>query len=211
VWGIDIDAKEGRWASASKAYSQVILGDVTRAQLPQSFFATCVANCSLEHVPRIDLALATIAGALKPDGVAYLFVPNCDWAKQMLSVRTLSRLGFGSLAKAVEDGINHLFKHQHLHDAEGWGKLARDAGLEVLEVRPVLSTATTVAFEALLVPSLLGFVNKQLTSRWTNFPGARRVLGYPAFALVQALLEAADAARTAEYLVIAKRPSASEK
>ncbi len=76
VWGIDIDAAEGRWAAASRAYTQVILGDVTRARLPEGFFATCVANCSLEHVPRIDLALRTIFHSLRPGGVAYLFVPN---------------------------------------------------------------------------------------------------------------------------------------
>lgn len=206
VWGIDIDAKEGRWAVASRAYSQIILGDVTEAKLPESFFATCVANCSLEHVPRIDLALETICSALVPGGKAYLFVPNRDWAKHMLSVRTLSQLGLGSLAKAVEDGINHLFKHQHLYDQEGWHDIVARSGLEVLEVRPVLSTATTVAFESLLIPSLLGFVNKHLTTRWTNFPGARKLLGYPAFALVQALLEASDGAPSAEYLVIARRP-----
>ena len=40
VWGIDIDADEGRWAAASQAYTQIILGDVTRARLPESFLFT---------------------------------------------------------------------------------------------------------------------------------------------------------------------------
>jgi SAM-dependent methyltransferase len=207
VWGIDIDAKEGRWAVASRAYSQVVLGDVTRAHLPENFFATCVANCSLEHVPRIDLALKTIERALRPGGQAYLFVPNRDWAKHLLSVRSLSRLGLGTIANATEDAINHLFNHQHLYDADGWRKLVTDSGLEVVELRPVLSTATTVAFEAMLLPSLLGWANKHLTTRWTNFPGARRLLGYPTFALLQSLLEASDETPTAEFLVVARRSS----
>ena len=210
VWGIDIDAKEGRWAAKSQAYAQIILGDVTQAHLPERFFATCVANCSLEHVPRIDLALKTIHSALRPGGQAYLFVPNRDWAKHMVSVSTLSRLGLPTLAKALEDAINHLFIHHHLYDAEGWRNLVKDSGMEVVTVRPVLSTATTVAFESLLIPSLLGWANKHLTTRWTNFPGARRILGYPAFAMVQALLEAADGAPSAEYLVIARRPLSPE-
>lgn len=211
VWGIDIDAKEGRWAVASRAYSQVVLGDVTEAHLPADFFATCVANCSLEHVPRIDQALSTIAGALRPGGKAYLFVPNRDWAKYMLSVRTLSKLGLTTLAHAAEDAINHLFYHQHLYDRDGWADVVRASGLEVLEVKPVLSTATTVAFESLLIPSLLGWANKHMTTRWTNFPGARRILGYPAFALVQSLLAASDAAPTAEFLVVAERPKAAKE
>ena len=93
VWGIDIDAKEGRWAQASKAYSQIILGDVTRTKLPARFFRDCVANCSLEHVPNIDGALTTIQGALAEGGRAYLFVPHRDWASRMTSVRLLSAIG----------------------------------------------------------------------------------------------------------------------
>jgi SAM-dependent methyltransferase len=206
VWGIDIDAHEGRWAMASQAYSQIILGDITSAHLPSDFFATCVANCSLEHVPRIDLALQTIRRSLRPDARAFLFVPDSNWARHMLSVAALDRLGLTSLANLLEDAINQFFKHHHLHDAKGWAELVADSGLVVDEVKPVLSTATTIAFEALLLPSLAGWLNKHLTSRWTNFPGARRLLAYPAYALVRQILDLADSAQTAEHLVVARRP-----
>ena len=93
IWGIDVDAKEGGWALASRAYTQIILGDIARAKLPQEFFATCIANCSLEHVPDLDAALATIRGSLEPGGRAYLFVPNRDWASWFASVRLLRALG----------------------------------------------------------------------------------------------------------------------
>jgi SAM-dependent methyltransferase len=205
VWGIDIDAHEGRWAVASRAYAQIILGDITSARLPSNFFSTCVANCSLEHVPRIDLALQTIERSLKPNAKAYLFVPDERWARQMLSLRTLDQLGLSILADVIEDSINEFFKHRHLHDAAGWSKLVADTGLIVEDVKPVLSTATTVAFEALLIPSLAGWLNKHLTTRWTNFPGARRWLAYPAYGIVRSLLQAADQTRSAEYLVIARK------
>jgi hypothetical protein len=70
----------------------------------------------------------------------------------------------------------------------------------------VLSSATTVAFEAFLLPSLAGWLNKHLTSRWTNFPNARRVFALPVFALAKAILEAGDPTPTAEFLVIGRRP-----
>lgn len=205
VWGIDIDALEGRWAAASRAYTQIILGDITSARLPKDFFATCVANCSLEHVPRLDLALTTIRDSLKPSARAFLFVPDKDWAKDMLSVRTLEQLGSPSMASVLEDSINTLFKHRHLHDAAGWERVVAASGLIVEEVKPVLSAATTVTFEAFLLPSVAGWLNKHLTTRWTNFPGARRLLAYPAYALVRALLDNAGKQRTAEYLVVARR------
>jgi SAM-dependent methyltransferase len=206
VWGIDIDAKEGRWAATNGSYAQVILGDVTRAVLPESFFATCVANCSLEHVPRIDLALQNVRRSLRPGGRAYLFVPNRDWARQFVSFRALSAVGLLPLAELLQASIDAFFKHHHLYDADGWHDVVAAAGLEVEAVEPVLSTATTVAFEALLLPSLAGWLNKHLTTRWTNFPRARRLAVRPVHALVEKLLASASPELTAEFLVIAKRP-----
>lgn len=208
IWGIDIDANESRWAAIRRSYAQVITGDVTTAKLPEGFFATCVANCSLEHVPRIDLALETIRRSLKPGGRAYLFVPNRDWAAHLLSVRLLQRLGARDLGEMLQRSIDSFFKHHHLYDADGWREVVLQAGLEAEAIEPVLSTATTTAFEAFLLPSALGWVNKHMTTRWTNFPRFRQVLAGPTFRLVDALLKAGDPQPSAEFLVVARRPEA---
>jgi len=206
VWGIDIDAKEGRWAASSGAYAQVILGDVTRAGLPESFFGSCVANCSLEHVPRIDLALLNIRRSLRPGGVAYLFVPNRDWARHFLSYRLLDSLGFHGGAELLRSSIDAFFAHHHLYDADGWRDVVTAAGLEIDSLEPVLSTGTTVAFETLLLPSLAGWLNKHLTTRWTNFPRLRRLVARPVHSIVSGLVQHAGSAPTAEFLVVARRP-----
>jgi SAM-dependent methyltransferase len=205
VWGIDIDADEGRWAAASKAYSQVILGDVTRAKLPESFFATCVANCSLEHVPRIDRALANICKSLRPGGRAYLFVPNKDWARQMLSYRLLEGAGLASFAELFRSSVDTFFKHHHLHDRDEWQDIVSAAGLRAVSIEPALSTGTTVAFELLLLPSLAGWANKQLTTRWTNFPPARRLFARQVHTLVERILAASSNELSAEFLIVAER------
>jgi SAM-dependent methyltransferase len=208
IWGIDIDAKEGRWAQASRAYAQIILGDITRAKLPTSFFSTCVANCSLEHVPDIDGALATIRQALAPKGCAYLFVPHRDWANRMHSVRLLHSIGAHDLASNLQDKVDRTFRHEHLYDEAGWRQIAERAGLRVAAVEPVLSTATTVAFEAFLAPSILGWANKKLTTRWTNFPEARRRVSSVAYWLMQSILKLANEPEpTGELLLVLERPS----
>jgi SAM-dependent methyltransferase len=206
VWGIDIDAREGRWAAASRAYSHVVVADVTCAKLPEAFFQTCIANCSLEHVPRIDLAMQNIYRSLKPGGRVLMFVPNKGWAQQLLSYRLLAALGATGLAATLEQGIDTFFRHEHLYDEAGWREVLSDAGFVVEAVEPVLSSATTVAFEALLVPSLAGKLNKTLTTRWTNFPGARRALSLPVYALAKSLLDHSDPTPTAEFLAIGRRP-----
>jgi hypothetical protein len=179
---------------------------VTSAKLPGEFFRTCVANCSLEHVPRIDLAMKNILSSLQPGGRVYMFVPNKVWAEHLLSYRALCALGASGLARTLQEGIDTVFKHEHLYDSQGWSQVLSSAGFEVEAVEPVLSSATTVAFEALLIPSLAGKVNKTLTSRWTNFPAARRAMALPVYALARALMERGDAAPTAEFLAIGRRP-----
>lgn len=209
VWGIDVDAHESRWASLSRAYAQVIVGDVTKATLPEGFFATCVANCSLEHVPRIDLALQRIGRSLRDDGLAYLFVPNAEWTRHMISARVLHALGGPEWADTLSDAIDRVFRHHHLYDEAGWRRVVEDAGLEVVAIDPVLTSATTVAFEAFLAPSVAGWLNKQLTTRWTNFPRFRRAFARPVYEVVTRLMGASDQAKTAEFLVVcrARRPS----
>jgi SAM-dependent methyltransferase len=210
VWGIDVDANEGRWAFASKAYHQIILGDVTHVRLPSSFFATCIANCSLEHVPRIDLALKNIFDSIRPGAKAYLFVPTRDWARHLVTVRALAAIGAEHLAERLQVAIDTVFKHHHLYDEAGWRNLVIDAGFELEELRPVLSTATTVGMEIFLLPSLAGWLNRKMTTRWTNFPRARRAVTPIAYALVQAALATADASTpTAEYLIVCRRPVTS--
>jgi SAM-dependent methyltransferase len=207
VWGIDIDANEGRRAQASRAYGQIILADVTSARLPERFFGSCVANCSLEHIPELHLALVNILKALRPGAPLYTFVPNRDWAGYMHSTLTLKRLGLERAATAIESAINTVFKHHHLDDARGWRRRFEAAGYVVDRVDPVGSTASTRAFEAFLLPSLIGWVNKKLTGRWALASELRKLAFVPAFAMVEgALALGADESPTAEFLVACHRP-----
>jgi SAM-dependent methyltransferase len=205
VWGIDLDANEGRWAQASEAYHQIIIGDITRATLPDRFFATCIANCSLEHVPALDRALDRIYRSLAPGARAYLFVPQRDWAAAMWSVRGLRRLGAEGLARTLQDSVDRTFKHHHLYDERGWREMLGRTSFEVELVEPVLTSATTSAFEAFLLPSIAGWLNKRMTTRWTNFPRLRRHMAPLAFALAKGAMAVGDPTPTGEFLIVCRR------
>lgn len=208
VWGIDIDGNEGRRAQASKAYSQVVLGDVTTAELPSEHFGSCIANCSLEHVPDLDAAARSILRSLKPGGLFYTFLPSRDWADFMLSPRTLRTLKLEPLASTITETINTVFKHAHLHDAAGWSEVFERQGFQIDKVEPIGSTATTVAFEAFLLPSLVGLLNKRVTGRWTLVPSLRKLSAPMMYAVVRSLVSALpQKAPTAEFLLSARKPS----
>ncbi|MHB8876795.1 MAG: class I SAM-dependent methyltransferase [Myxococcaceae bacterium] len=207
VWGIDIDADEGRRAQASGAYTQIILGDIGRASLPEGFFGSCVANCSLEHVPALPRALENIRRSMRPGAVVYAFLPNREWAAQLLSASVLRRIGLRGLSARLERAINDIFRHHHLHDAAGWRRHFEEAGFEVEAVEPLGSTASTRAFEAFLVPSLLGLLTRRLTGRWVMVPGLRPLSAALTHQMVRQLLRhVGDAAPSAEFLVTARRP-----
>jgi hypothetical protein len=157
-------------------------------------------------VPRIDLALKNILRSLRPGGLAYLFVPNAGWASHLTSARVLTELGAAALGTRIESSIDHVFKHHHLYDEHGWRRVVAQSGLEIVELEPVLSTATTVAFEAFLLPSLAGLLNKRLTTRWTNFPNARKLFARPVYELIRSIMAHSDASPTAEFLIVARRP-----
>ena len=208
IWGIDIDSNESGRAQATRVYSQIVLGDVTSARLPSGFFATCLANCSLEHVANIGAALQNIRGSLQPGGKLLMIVPNKEWTTDFLSSRALEAIGAHLLAQKVREQIDSTFRHLQLHSAEEWSRIAAAAGLEVEEVRPIGSASGTVAFELFLLPSLLGWLNKRLTTRWTNFPGLRSLLTRPAHLLVRAAMASTGkTAPSAELLVVARRPA----
>jgi SAM-dependent methyltransferase len=209
VWGIDIDSREARRAQASRAYEQIVLADITRAKLPDGFFASCLANCSLEHIPDLGAALRNIHRALKPGAPFYTFLPNKDWARYMTSAQTLEKLGLTPLSETLQESINSVFKHRHLEDADGWRRHFEEAGFVVDAVEPIGSTASTRAFEAFLLPSTLGWLNKKLTGRWSLSSELRKWTVLPEYALVRtALALAKDETPTAEFLLACHKPKA---
>jgi SAM-dependent methyltransferase len=208
VWGIDIDAVEGRWAQASKAYSQIIIGDIAQARFPESFFHTCVANCSLEHIPDARRALQIIKKALVPGGVLYLFLPAKDWTESLRSVRAARRVGANWLADAMRSGLDGVFRHHHLYDEATWIDICTESGFELMESSPLGSVAATQAFEAFLPQSLISLASKKLTGRWTLVPSARRLLAFPIYLLVElAFRSSDDATPTAEYFIALRKPT----
>jgi len=81
--GVDLFPGEGAYSRSidgfvakdfiGGAYRAVLQADVTGTlPLPDSFFQSVVSVCSLEHIERADLVLATMARILKPGGKAYL-------------------------------------------------------------------------------------------------------------------------------------------
>jgi SAM-dependent methyltransferase len=172
-WGVDINPSEVQRAQATSAYSTLICGNICSVDLPPAFFGSAIANCSLEHVPDIRGALRNIRSTLRPGARFVTIVPTPDWTSQLATVELLGRVGLHGLARAYGDGLDKVFSHVHLYEADAWRVLLEEAGFDQVEARPIVNRGTSWAFDLLLYPSVLAYVTKQLTGRWVLFPGLR--------------------------------------
>jgi len=208
VWGIDINATEIRRAQSTAAYSTLICGSITDTDLPREYFRSAIANCSLEHVPDIRGAFRTIHGALAPGAPFVLIVPTPHWTQQLVVPRTLEKLGLGALARAYRGGLDRIFHHVHLYDAERWKRLLADEGFTTDKVEPIVSPGVTAAFDLLLYPSLGGYAVKGVTGRWTLMPDLRRKLGLVPRDFIRRIAGAFSrdaSADPGEYVIVARR------
>lgn len=205
TWGVDINPSEVQRAQSTAAYSTLICGNICRIDLPRGFFASAIANCSLEHVPDLDGALVNIRRSLRPGATFALIVPTPDWTRHLAVPQALRRVGLHALARAYGEGLDRVFAHVHLYDVPGWVERLERAGFEGVRARPIVDAGTSWAFDMLLYPSLVGFVTKKLTGRWVAVPSLRFLTTDVARAITDALASIApEGGGPGEQLLLCK-------
>ena len=201
-WGIDINPTEVRRAQASSAYSTLICGSICDVDLPHGFFASAIANCSLEHVPDLDAALRNIKSALRPGGSFVLIVPTPRWTDYLATVEALRGIGLHALAQAYSDGLNKVFSHIHLYDEKEWERRLLSAGFTDIKSEPIVEHALSWTFDVFLYPSAFAYLTKKLTGRWVVAPGLRFITADAARNLASRVAELAPKSKGAgEYLI----------
>jgi SAM-dependent methyltransferase len=208
AWGIDINEREAARAQSSRAYRQVICQSITDTRaLPGQFFSTCIANCSLEHVPDIKAAFRTIRAAMRPGGIFYLIVPAPEWTKTLPLRRALTKVGLPDIGSAYGAALDAQFAHHHLYDARRWTELLEEAGFGHVEHEPIGSDGSQAAFEAALIPSIAGYVTKKATGHWVLASSLRKLYAWPIFRAVHWLTTSDPSGEGAEILLACRAVS----
>lgn len=207
VYGIDISASE--IAQARKRITAE-LSDVSRATpFPGTKFGEVIGNCSLEHVPDIDAALANLRKAAADDARLLLFVPTPRWAYQGRMQSVLLRYA-PRMAMAVSGALNGFFQHWHLYDHKVWRRLLEQHGWRVRETYGLGSARSEFLFRAFLPPAFLQFLAKTVTGFYPAKLG--RFLPDAAIAPLAKLVRWAvsdpivpvDSPHAYEYLIVAE-------
>ncbi|HQB43057.1 MAG TPA: class I SAM-dependent methyltransferase [Polyangiaceae bacterium] len=205
TWGIDINPTELQRAQGTHSYSTLICGNISTVDLPPQFFGSAIANCSLEHVPDLRAALRNVRSALKPGAPLVLIVPTPTWTRRLALTEALGKAGLHSLGNAWGELLDHVFRHVHRIDAATWMRHLEACGFEACEVTMIAQRGVSWAFDILLWPSLVGFLNKKLTGRWVLLPRLRFLTSDLMRISLNALASRVpDAEEAAEYLIVCK-------
>jgi SAM-dependent methyltransferase len=160
IYGIDISARE---IAQAKKRINAELSDVSHEPpFAGVKFAEVIGNCSLEHVPDIDAALANLRASAADNARLILFVPTPRWAYHG-RIQALLLAHAPRLAMALSGALNGFFQHWHLYDSKVWTRLLETHGWHVREIHGLGSARSEFLFRAFMPPAFVQFLAKQVT------------------------------------------------
>lgn len=160
--GLDPDGAALDRAAGRGLYRQFVSAPVEEAALPAGSVGSILSNSVLEHLPRIDDALAAANRALRPGGYLVLTVPSEAFS------RWLALPGARYAA-----GRNRHFQHLNLWTAEAWADRLGKAGFAVETVRPYLRPGWVRAWDFLELLQMPQVGRRRLFgAAWRGMPAA---------------------------------------
>lgn len=190
ITGIDIS---GPQLERNSRLTTKIHGDLQAYPLPEDRFDLVVCWDVLEHLPRPLAALENMAGALAPDGLLVLKVPNAMSFK-------------GWLAKLTPHGFHRHFYRRHLGQEVA---PEQDLGPFPTPMRSSMRPAGLLAFARRrgLRPLLQVYAESRLQAGLRERHSLLRV-AWPALRLAVAVLSlGAISLEDTEYLLVVRRPA----
>jgi SAM-dependent methyltransferase len=165
VYGIDISASE---IAQARTRIKAEVTDVSKEQpFPDTKFEQIIGNCSLEHVPDIDAALANLRKAAAHGARLVMFVPTPRWAYQG-RVQSFLLKHAPRVAMSVSGALNGFFQHWHLYDQKVWTRLLAQHGWNVRAIYGMGSARSEFLYRLFLPPSFAEFLIKQVTGKYPS-------------------------------------------
>jgi 2-polyprenyl-3-methyl-5-hydroxy-6-metoxy-1,4-benzoquinol methylase len=134
VVGVDRDTDRLRPPVLWETEARVVGGEAEVLPFRSGTFRTILANCVLEHVERLDPALAEIARVLQPGGRLIFTVPSEHFGSLLFVASLFQRIGLGVVAGAYAAVVNRLLGHRYLLTPDEWRRRLEAAGLRVERV-----------------------------------------------------------------------------
>jgi SAM-dependent methyltransferase len=165
IYGIDISARE---IAQARTRIRAELTDVSREKpFAGTKFEEIIGNCSLEHVPDIDAALANLRAVAASGARLVMFVPTPRWAYQG-RVQSFLLKHAPRVAMSVAGALNGFFQHWHLYDAKVWTRLLAQHGWKVRATYGLGSARSEFLFRLFMPPAFGEFLIKKVTGSYPS-------------------------------------------
>ncbi|WKJ92010.1 class I SAM-dependent methyltransferase [Methylomonas montana] len=138
VVGVDLDPEVAELGRQSGIYKDVHV--VPAQQIPEAdgSFDHVFANCSLEHMDRLDDVLAEVFRCLKPGGNLLCSVVTDRFVEWALLPKLVARAGFGAAAASLQKDFLDFHHLVNPLSVDAWVRSFERAGLVAEEYIPIL-------------------------------------------------------------------------
>lgn len=141
VIGLDHQIDVVRAAKATGVYREACVSEACNLPFSEAQFSSVFANCSLEHMNRLDEVLKSVHRCLRPNGNFLVSVVNERFVKWNPLPLLLEQICGQQIARnLVEEHVS--FHNLKLRTTQNWTECLWDAGFEVLEYLPIVPEVT---------------------------------------------------------------------
>jgi ubiquinone/menaquinone biosynthesis C-methylase UbiE len=180
--GVDIAHPSLVEAKGRGVYGALDVASARNIPYRSDSFGAVLANCAVEHMPRLDQVFGEVARVLKPGGKFILSVPTDQLNRNLWVAGVLDRAGAHGLAERYRHWFKRIQVHFHMYSPDEWQRRLEAHGLKVTYRRGYLSPRATQYLELGHYYGLPSLIGRRLFGTWVVWPWR------PRFVLEEAVL-----------------------
>jgi SAM-dependent methyltransferase len=180
--GIDIAHHSLLEAKRRGVYDTLDVASAWNIPYRSGTFGAVLANCAVEHMPKLDGVFSEVARVLRPGGKFVFSVPTDYHNRNLWTAQMLDRVGANGLAKRYRDWFTRVQVHFHMYPPDEWQRRIEAHGFRVAFRRGYLSPRATHYLELGHYYGAPDVVARKLTGKWVVWPWR------PLFAVEEAVL-----------------------
>jgi SAM-dependent methyltransferase len=180
--GLDVSVPSLQAAKKRHVYTHLDAASAWNIPYRDGVFATVLANCAVEHMPKLDQVFSEVARVLKPPGRFVFSVPTDRLNQNLLIAQWLDRVSAHSAANRYREWFRRMQVHYHMYSPDEWQRRIESHGFKVIYRRGYLSPQATHQLELGHYYGAPDVIAHTLFGQWVVWPWR------PRFAIEEAVL-----------------------
>jgi len=180
--GIDIAHVSLVEAAKRGVYGHLDVASAWNIPYRSGVFAAALANCAVEHMPKLDQVFGEVARVLCPGGKFIFSVPTDQLNKNLFVAASLDRVGAKGQAARYREWFRRMQVHYHMYSPDEWQRRIEAQGFKITLRRGYLSPRATQYLELGHYYGAPNLVARKATGKWVPWPWR------PRFVLEEAVL-----------------------